>query len=109
MREFQTKPHTQLGFILNLELHWFTLRRFGPAVTDPTVDPGVGHWFNLNSFLSEPEWVSKTYLGMVLQQAEAEGLSIQTMRLGLKLTCSRVLCIRGPTSRPEPASGTCTN
>lgn len=76
MREFQSKPHTQLGFILNLELHWFTLRRFGPAVTDPTIDPGVGHWFNLNSFLSEPEWVSKTYLGMVLQQAETEGSSI---------------------------------
>jgi hypothetical protein len=37
-------------------------------------DDGNGHWFNLNSFLQEPEWVSKTYLGMVLQQSEAEGL-----------------------------------
>ncbi|PVG00394.1 Josephin-domain-containing protein [Serendipita vermifera] len=76
MQAFQSKPHTRLGFILNLEEHWFTLRRFGPADPDPTKDPGAGHWFNLNSFLPEPEWVSKTYLGMMLQQAEAEGYSV---------------------------------
>ncbi|KAG6865365.1 hypothetical protein C0991_003142 [Blastosporella zonata] len=39
-------------------------------------DDGDGHWFNLNSFLSEPEWVGKLYLGMVLQQAENEGYSV---------------------------------
>jgi Ataxin-3 len=36
------------------------------------LDPGQGHWFNLNSFLPVPEWVGKLYLGMVLQQAEAD-------------------------------------
>ncbi|TFK44721.1 Josephin-domain-containing protein [Crucibulum laeve] len=76
MRPYQDHPHTQLAFILNLEQHWFTLRRFGSAVADINNDPGDGHWFNLNSFLAEPEWVSKTYLGMVLQQAEAEGYSV---------------------------------
>ncbi|CCA66347.1 hypothetical protein PIIN_00033 [Serendipita indica DSM 11827] len=76
MRPYLDKPYTQLAFILNLELHWFTLRRFGPAEADVTRDPGEGHWFNLNSFLEEPEWVSKTYLGMVLQQAETEGYSV---------------------------------
>jgi hypothetical protein len=40
-------------------------------------DVGNGHWFNLNSFLPAPEWVSKMYLGMVLQQAEAEGTWIR--------------------------------
>lgn len=34
---------------------------------------GDGHWSNLNSFLTAPEWVEKLYLGMVLQQAESEG------------------------------------
>ncbi|KAJ7770222.1 Josephin-domain-containing protein, partial [Mycena maculata] len=63
MRPFHDHPETQLAFILNYEQHWFTLRRFGP------------HWFNLNSF-SEPEWISKLYLGMVLQQAEADGYSV---------------------------------
>ncbi|KAJ6499924.1 Josephin-domain-containing protein [Mycena vitilis] len=63
MRPFHAHPETQLAFILNYEQHWFTLRRFGP------------HWFNLNSF-SKPEWISKLYLGMVLQQAEADGYSV---------------------------------
>jgi ataxin-3 len=69
----RTHHSTQLGFILNLEQHWFTLRRFGPASAHIDEDTGEGHWFNLNSFLSAPEWVGKLYLGMVLQQAEAEG------------------------------------
>ncbi|KAJ7287502.1 Josephin-domain-containing protein [Mycena rebaudengoi] len=63
MRPFHDHPETQLAFILNYEQHWFTLRRFGP------------HWFNLNSF-AKPESVSKLYLGMVLQQAEADGYSV---------------------------------
>ncbi|KAF7376164.1 Josephin domain-containing protein [Mycena sanguinolenta] len=63
MRPFHDHPETQLAFVLNYEQHWFTLRRFGP------------HWFNLNSF-TKPEWISKLYLGMVLQQAEADGYSV---------------------------------
>ncbi|KAJ7045538.1 Josephin-domain-containing protein [Mycena alexandri] len=63
MRPFHDHPENQLAFILNYEQHWFTLRRFGP------------HWYNLNSF-STPEWISKLYLGMVLQQAEADGYSV---------------------------------
>ena len=61
---------TQFAFILNLEQHWFTLRSFGDHITQ---GQGHTHWFNLNSFLQRPEWVSKTYLGMMLQQAESEG------------------------------------
>ncbi|KAI0063519.1 Josephin-domain-containing protein [Artomyces pyxidatus] len=76
MLSFQDHPHTQLAFILNLHQHWFTLRRFGNALPRIEEDPGDGHWFNLNSFLAQPEWVSKTYLGMTLQQAEAEGYSV---------------------------------
>lgn len=70
-----TVPSTQLGFILNLQQHWFTLRRFGPAEAKIDLDTGEGHWFNLNSFLPAPEWVGKLYLGMLLQQAEADGIS----------------------------------
>ncbi|KAF8210296.1 Josephin-domain-containing protein [Mycena galopus ATCC 62051] len=46
MRPFHDHPETQLAFILNYEQHWFT------------------------------EWISKLYLGMVLQQAEADGYSV---------------------------------
>jgi ataxin-3 len=63
----------QLAFVLNLEQHWLTLRRFGNLSANIEADEGNGHWFNLNSFLDTPQWVSKTYLGMVLQQMEEEG------------------------------------
>ena len=76
MKAYQDRPFTQLAFVLNFEEHWFTLRRFGAAEPDLSKDPGVGHWFNLNSCIPEPEWVSRTYLGMVLQQAETEGVHI---------------------------------
>ncbi|KAG8730035.1 hypothetical protein FRC11_007516 [Ceratobasidium sp. 423] len=73
MRQYQAVPDTQLAFVLNLEQHWFILRRFG--------HPGrKGHWFNLNSFLESPEWVGNTYLSMVLQQAEKEGYSVFAVR-----------------------------
>ncbi|KAF8161112.1 Josephin-domain-containing protein [Crassisporium funariophilum] len=76
MRPYQEHPQAQLGFILNLEQHWFTLRRFGNASANIDEDDGNGHWFNLNSFFQEPEWVGRLYLGMVLQQAEVEGYSV---------------------------------
>ncbi|KAI0369654.1 Josephin-domain-containing protein [Pilatotrama ljubarskyi] len=78
MRPYQEHPHTQMGFILNQSQHWYALRRFGRVSPDPSLDadPGDGHWFNLNSFLPAPERIGKLYLGMFLQQAEAEGYSV---------------------------------
>ncbi|EKM80981.1 hypothetical protein AGABI1DRAFT_119519 [Agaricus bisporus var. burnettii JB137-S8] len=76
MQSHQDHPETQLAFILNLEQHWFSLRRFGPISGNVNRDASLSHWFNLNSSLPAPEWVSKVYLGMVLQQAEAEGYSV---------------------------------
>ncbi|KAI0630092.1 Josephin-domain-containing protein [Trametes polyzona] len=78
MRPYQDHPHTQMGFILNQSQHWYALRRFGHVSPNPALeaDPGDSHWFNLNSFLSVPERISKLYLGMFLQQAEMEGYSI---------------------------------
>ncbi|KAI0256036.1 Josephin-domain-containing protein [Lactifluus subvellereus] len=68
MQPYHDQPQRQRAFILNCDQHWFTLRRFGNS-------EGVGPWFNLNSSLNRPEWISETYLGMVLQQAEADGYS----------------------------------
>ncbi|KAF5378192.1 hypothetical protein D9615_007591 [Tricholomella constricta] len=72
MRPYQDRTHTQLAFILNLDQHWFTLRRFGHAEPEVNKDAGNGHRFNLNS-VNAPERVGKLYIGMVLQQAEAKG------------------------------------
>ncbi|KAI9458551.1 Josephin-domain-containing protein [Russula earlei] len=69
MRPHNNRPQDQRAFILNCDQHWFTLRKFG----DPD---GVGPWFNLNSSIDRPDWVSETYLGILLQQAEADGYSV---------------------------------
>ncbi|TFK75408.1 Josephin-domain-containing protein [Pluteus cervinus] len=76
MRPYHDRPYVHLAFILNLDHHWFTLRRFGHPTSNIDLDPGEGHWFNLNSFSPQPEWVSKLYLAMVLQQAESDGYSV---------------------------------
>ncbi|KAJ8076493.1 hypothetical protein PM082_000916 [Marasmius tenuissimus] len=73
MRAYQDHPHTQQAFILNYQEHWYTLRRFG-------IDDSNGHWFDLNSLLPAPKWVGRLYLGMVLQQAEADGYSVFVIR-----------------------------
>ncbi|EAU91211.1 machado-Joseph disease 1 [Coprinopsis cinerea okayama7 len=107
MRPYHDRPHVQLGFILNLEQHWFTLRRFGPAFPNPDLDPGEGHWFNLNSFLKAPEWVGRTYLGMVLQQAEADGYSVFVVTQAdpeAPLALPRVLADEIAATLPEPTS-----
>jgi ataxin-3 len=75
LQALRSDRRTQLAFILNLDQHWFSLRRFGPVSGNVQGDASRSHWFNLNSFLSAPERVSNLYLGMVLQQAEAEGPS----------------------------------
>lgn len=74
MKPYQTEPHNQTAFVLNQNQHWYTLRRFG----DLSI-PGDGHWFNLDSTKRQPQWISKLYLGMFLQQAESDGYSIFTV------------------------------
>ncbi|KAI0028144.1 Josephin-domain-containing protein [Vararia minispora EC-137] len=122
MRASHDHPEYQLAFILNLEQHWFTLRRFGNRSLGPTASDDSSHWFNLNSFLEKPQWVSDLYLDMVLHQAESDGYSIFAVvpkdpdaPLPLMLTDSDRLAARCPTpsstrapenfaSREHPAS-----
>ncbi|RUO97081.1 ataxin-3-like protein [Jimgerdemannia flammicorona] len=60
----------ELAFICNLQEHWYTLRRFALP----------SRWYNLNSMLDGAEWISETYLGMMLRQIESEGYSIFVIR-----------------------------
>ncbi|PFH51500.1 hypothetical protein AMATHDRAFT_2957 [Amanita thiersii Skay4041] len=79
MRLYHDRPHCQLAFILNLEQHWFTLRRFGHAEPDIHNDTGDGHWFNLNSFLPSPDNVYNVkpfpsgYSVFAITQADSSG------------------------------------
>ncbi|KZT58914.1 Josephin-domain-containing protein [Calocera cornea HHB12733] len=70
MRPLNARPEDQSAFVLNHAQHWFTLRRFGPP---------PGYWYNLNSF-HDPQWLSHTYLGMFLNQAESEGYTVFAVR-----------------------------
>lgn len=64
--------------MLNLSSHWFALRRFAPQPFPPN---STRRWYNMNSFLTQgPEWISPTYLRLVLTQAEKEGYSVFVVR-----------------------------
>lgn len=68
MKAMHDYPENQEAFILNHDLHWFTLRRFGQS---------VDRWYNLNSMAEDsPKWIGPAFLSMAIAQAEAEGYSI---------------------------------
>lgn len=60
----QADPTQLQAYICNYKEHWFTIRKLG------------GRWFNLNSLLSGPEPISRTYLALFLVQLQQEGYSI---------------------------------
>ncbi|KAL1447970.1 hypothetical protein MTO96_006543 [Rhipicephalus appendiculatus] len=60
----QADPTQSTAYICNYKDHWFTIRKLG------------GRWFNLNSLLSGPQPISRTYLALFLAQLQQEGYSI---------------------------------
>ncbi|CAJ0768866.1 2926_t:CDS:2 [Entrophospora sp. SA101] len=55
----------------------FTLRKFGGL---------RARWYNLDSLLKGPEWISPTYLGMLLNQLENNGYSIFVIKGDLPIS-----------------------
>ncbi|BGO91813.1 hypothetical protein NBRC10512_007610 [Rhodotorula toruloides] len=66
MAHVHDKPELIEGFLLNHQLHWFSIRRFG------TQD----RFYNLDSCIPQPQWISAMYLGLTLREAERQGYSI---------------------------------
>ncbi|KAL2914364.1 hypothetical protein HK105_206136 [Polyrhizophydium stewartii] len=87
--EARANPSHQQAFICNLDQHWFTLRRFGASPE---------RWYNLNSLLPEPKYVSETFLGMLISQLESEGYSIYAVIGALPQCEADVLALQ----RPKP-------
>ncbi|KAJ4483393.1 Josephin-domain-containing protein [Lentinula aciculospora] len=79
MRPYQDKPEEERAFIFNQHQHWYTVRRFGSSESFDN-GAGSGHWFNLNSSLPSPEWLSRLYLSMFIRAAEADGYSVFVVR-----------------------------
>ncbi|GAA5913628.1 josephin domain-containing protein [Sporobolomyces salmoneus] len=59
------KPEQIEAFLFNHQHHWFSLRRFAP-----------NRFYNLDSCIPEPTWVSEMYLGLQLREFELRGYSI---------------------------------
>ncbi|GAA5967727.1 hypothetical protein JCM11641_005746 [Rhodosporidiobolus odoratus] len=67
MEAVHKSPELVEAFLLNHQLHWFSIRRFGPS---------PDRFYNLDSCVSQPSWVSSMYLGLTLREAENQGYSI---------------------------------
>ncbi|BGP25056.1 hypothetical protein JCM10295v2_003976 [Rhodotorula toruloides] len=65
MAHVHDKPELVEGFLLNHQLHWFSIRRFGAQ----------DRFYNLDSCVPQPQWISATYLGLTLREAERQGAS----------------------------------
>lgn len=61
----QSDPTTQLAYICNFKEHWYSIRKFAGT-----------YWFNLNSLFKKPQYVSDTYLSVLLAQLVTDGYSI---------------------------------
>lgn len=73
MRENPTKAQ---AYIFNMESHWYCIRRFK---CDPTHRPPSNEtyaYFNLDSLLSRPDYMTNSFLIEYLKQMQNEGYSI---------------------------------
>jgi len=78
MKAAKDDPLQEQAFICNLASHWLTIRKIGQD------------WFNFNSLLSEPQYLSPFYLSAFLDTLLGKGYTI--------------ICVRGPL--PECRNGT---
>ncbi|KAF2072020.1 hypothetical protein CYY_006654 [Polysphondylium violaceum] len=61
-------PLNEEAFICNLSAHWFTLRKVN------------GNWFNLNSLLKTPEFLSNFYISLFLETLRTDGWTVFVVR-----------------------------
>ena len=63
-REQMLRPHELGAFVCNLDSHWFAVRKVH------------GEWWDLNSLLDRPRWLSPTYLGAYIGQLRMQAYDI---------------------------------
>lgn len=75
--QMRNDPTKAQAFIFNMDSHWFCVRRFAHIKTESNVVAKDSFaFFNLNSCLSKPEYMSSLYLTEYLKQMLHEGYSI---------------------------------
>ncbi|KAG2388919.1 hypothetical protein C9374_000358 [Naegleria lovaniensis] len=68
VQSIREKPWEEKAFICNHLEHWFVFRKFGI------------HWFNLNSTLKAPTYLSPTHISLFIEQLKQEGYSIYVVK-----------------------------
>lgn len=74
--EIRENPTKAKAYIFNMESHWYCIRRF---TCDPVHRPMSNEthaFFNLDSLLSRPDYMSSSFLREYLKQMQNEGYSI---------------------------------
>lgn len=75
--QIRNDPTNAQAFIFNMDSHWFCVRRFQNIKTESTIAAkDTFAFFNLNSLLSQPEYMSSLYLTEYMKQMLNEGYSI---------------------------------
>lgn len=75
-KDVRENPTKCQAYIFNMESHWYCIRRFR---CDPTFRPPSNEtyaYFNLDSLLSRPDYMSSSFLTEYLKQMQNEGYSI---------------------------------
>ncbi|GAA5827635.1 hypothetical protein JCM5353_008752 [Sporobolomyces roseus] len=65
LAHMHNNPEQIEAFLLNHQMHWFSIRRFAP-----------NRFYNLDSCTPQPTWVSEMSLGLHLREFELQGYSI---------------------------------
>lgn len=76
--QIRVNPTLAQAYIFNMENHWFCIRRFKCDTKHSSSQSSSEQnaFFNLDSLLSRPEYMSSTYLTEYLKQMQNEGYSI---------------------------------
>lgn len=74
--DIRENPTKAQAYIFNMEAHWYCIRRFkcDPMHRSPSNETYA--YFNLDSLLSRPEYMSCSFLTEYLKQMQNEGYSI---------------------------------
>lgn len=96
-------PTKAQAFIFNMESHWFCIRRFD---CDPKNNPSPNEtiaFFNLDSLLSRPEYMSSSFLIEYIKQMQNEGYSVFIVS-GEFPQCPAERLNYVPNNQPQPIS-----
>lgn len=74
--DIRENPTKAQAYIFNMESHWYCIRRLkcDDALRSPSSEPHA--FFNLDSLLSRPNYMSSSFLTEYLRQMQNEGYSI---------------------------------